>query len=180
VLFCQIFVWLAGAFVGKGTATPGVAAFVSEAGAGGAAIEASFSCGPAGPDCIDCDSKLFAVGGITGSGCETGNTGPDGMAVAEGISICAGLGTVTSGRAGSGTTVAVAASGAFVSPDASWIVTAGDGKVVAVPSCPPRTTAAKLAINKDATSNRVVVTGSRQPTGERGFCLVLSPNQRAA
>ena len=87
---------------------------MSGAGGGGAAIEASLSRGPAGPDCIDFDSKLCAVGGITGSGRETGSTGPDGMAVADGISTCAGLGTVTSGRAGSGTTVAVAAVGAFV------------------------------------------------------------------
>ena len=109
-----MFDWPAGAFVGEGTTTPGATAFVTATGAGGAVIEASLSCGPPGPDCIDFDSKLCEVGGITGSGCETGSTGPDGMAVADGISTCAGLGTVTSGRAGSGTTVAVAAVGAFV------------------------------------------------------------------
>ena len=143
MLFCQTFDWLAGEFVGDATATPGGTAFVTATGGGGGAIEASLSRGPAGPDCIDCDSKLCDVGGITGSGRETGSTGPDGMAVANGISICAGLGTVTTGRAGSGTTVAVAAVGAFVRT---------------VACCPPKVAVTRPAISQAPASSRRMVT----------------------
>ena len=135
--------WPAGAFVGDETPTPGVTAFVTATDGGGAAIEASRSFGPPGPDCIDFDSKLCEVGGITGSGCATGSTGPDGMAVADGISICAGLGTVTSGSAGSGTTVAVTATGAFVRTTAS---------------CPPNAVVTRLAIRQVPASSRTILT----------------------
>jgi len=110
-----MFGWLAGEFVGAAAATPAGAVLESEAGDGGAAMAANLASGPAGPDCIDFDNNPCVVGGTTGCGREGGVTGPDGTAVADGIAISAGLGTVTSGRAGSGTTVAVAGTGAFVS-----------------------------------------------------------------
>jgi hypothetical protein len=55
--------WLAGGFVADEVAT----LFVSAVGDGGAAIAANLFYVPAGPDCIDFNSKLWAVGIVTGS-----------------------------------------------------------------------------------------------------------------
>lgn len=138
--------WLVGEFVADETRL-----FVSAVGNGGAAMAASLLCEPPGPDCIVFNSKLWAVGIVTGSGCETGNIGPDGIAVADGISIGEGVGIVTCGRAGSGTTVTVAAVGRFVRPEASRVV-----MEEGVPS-PPKTAGAKLAVSQIPTSNRMMV-----------------------
>ena|ERR1700693_2945165 len=150
--------WADGEFVAGEMAAPGVATFVSVAGDGGAAMPASLPAEPVGPDCAVFISKLCAVGTVTGCGCDGGSVGPDGIAVADGISICTGLGTVIWRRAGSGTTVAVAAVGVFVSSDDSRIVTGGAGKVGLVPSCPPKTAGTKLAISQARASTRVVIT----------------------
>src|SRR5882724_10023756 len=71
-LFCQMFDWSAGEFVRDGLLTR-LAAFVS--GGGGGAMAASLSCGPAGPDCIDFNSKPCVVGGNTGCGRQAGAAG---------------------------------------------------------------------------------------------------------
>ena len=83
--------------------------------------------------------------------------------------ISVGLGTVTSGSAGSGTTVTMAGVGALVRADASRIVMFGAEKAGALPSCPAKAADANLAISEVPTNSRAVLTLGK--VLENGHCV---------